>query len=153
MFTNILSSSFTLNIGDEKLKRIFVYSWISQRDPQGPDNFILSKDFERENLICWRFSVYQLNTFSADSPFRFLKYYINQFHPNYSAKPGTYFASCNNMRIRDLQNYRFLIHTRKYISYFKNQLKSYNSHIIRYNSIDSTAWNHELPYFPHYQRL
>ena len=77
MFTNILSSPITYICWGWKVKSIYLYikSRISQRDLQGPDNFILSKDFERENLICWRFSVYQLNTFSADSPFRFIKYY------------------------------------------------------------------------------
>ena len=56
-------------------------------------------------------------------------------------------------RLTNLQIHRFSIHTRKYISYFINQLRIDKSHMIRHNSIDYKAWNHELPYFLHYQKL
>ena len=47
-----------------------------QRKLQRLDNFSLSKDFERENLICRRFSVCQLNTLSAESSFRVIKHVL-----------------------------------------------------------------------------
>ena len=55
-----------------------------ERKLQRLDNFSLSKDFERENLICWRFSVCQLNTLSAESPFRVIKHFFNVFNKHSS---------------------------------------------------------------------
>ena len=89
-----------------------------QRKLQRLDNFSLSKDFERENLICRRFSVCQLNTLSAESSFRVIKHvliYLINIRQNIAKRTLAHYV-LNNSRTSIISTNFVKLH--KKVSYF-----------------------------------